>query len=124
MASFGELLAELRKDKGLKQKALAKALHVSSATISNYENNVHLPDVDKLTSIADYFDVTLDYLLGRSSENISSSALNEQILGDKTAGELILIIKNMAPDQKKVLSSIINDMALRQFVEERLNKRK
>ena len=41
MAQFGDLLAELRQDKKLTQKQLAKIIYVSSGTICNYENNVH-----------------------------------------------------------------------------------
>lgn len=41
MATFGELLAELRQDKGLTQKQLGRVLSVSTGTISNYENGVH-----------------------------------------------------------------------------------
>ena len=48
MARFGELLAELRKDSGMTQKQLAERLHVSVGTVSNYENGVHLPDLEKL----------------------------------------------------------------------------
>lgn len=52
MAHLGELIAELRQDKGLTQKELGDILCVSSGTISNYENGVHLPDVDKVISFA------------------------------------------------------------------------
>jgi len=45
MANFGDLLSELRRDKKLTQDELAHILYVTSGTISNYENNVHYPDV-------------------------------------------------------------------------------
>lgn len=41
MASFGELLAELRRDKNMTQKQLAEILHVTAGTIANYEKDVH-----------------------------------------------------------------------------------
>lgn len=65
MRKFGEILAELRQDHKLTQKDLAQEMFVSVGTISNYENGVHYPDVEKLISLADFFDVTTDYLLGR-----------------------------------------------------------
>ena len=55
MAQFGELLAELRQDRRLTQKELAQIIFVTDGTISNYENGVHPPDVDKLISLADFF---------------------------------------------------------------------
>lgn len=52
MATFGEILAELRQDRNLTQKDLAKYLHVSPGTVSNYENNIHLPDLEKILILA------------------------------------------------------------------------
>ena len=48
MAQFSELLVELRQDKKMTQEDLAKVLFVTSGTISNYENGVHLPDIEKI----------------------------------------------------------------------------
>lgn len=73
MAEFGELLAELRQDRGLTQKQLGKLLSVSTGTISNYENGVHYPDLEKLVTLADYFQVSTDYLLGRKGYPASCS---------------------------------------------------
>lgn len=110
MARFGELLAELRLDRRLTQKELANILYVSDGTISNYENGVHLPDVEKLVSIADFFDVSTDYLLGRCSSPLSPDVFNESVLGKKTAGELIQNVKEMNPERQQALNVIINDM--------------
>ena len=73
MAQFGEILAELRQDRGLTQRDLAKLFFVTPGTISNYEKGRHLPDAERLIKIADYFSVTTDYLLGRSSSKLSVS---------------------------------------------------
>lgn len=67
MAQFGDLLAELRQDRGLTQSELGKVISVTSGTISNYEHGFHLPDLEKLVLLADYFGVSTDYLLGRIS---------------------------------------------------------
>lgn len=48
MATFGELLQELRKDHRLSQKQLVDVIAVTTGTVSNYENNQHLPDIEKL----------------------------------------------------------------------------
>ena len=62
---FGNNLSLLRKEKNMEQRALAKVLGVSQQTISRWENNVVEPDIKSLIKIANYFDVTTDYLLGR-----------------------------------------------------------
>lgn len=64
---FAERLEELRTANGIYQKELAIYLNVSIGTISNYENGIHQPDLNALCQLADYFGVTTDYLLGRTS---------------------------------------------------------
>lgn len=100
MATFGELLAELRQDRHMTQDQLAKILYVSAGTISNYENNVHFPDVDRLAAMADYFNVTTDYLLGRCSVNVSPDVFEESITPGMTIGALIEEVKALSPERK------------------------
>ena len=50
----GDILAALRREKGIGQKELAAHLNLSVGTISNYENSVHFPDVEKLMELADF----------------------------------------------------------------------
>lgn len=80
MAKFGDLLSELRRDKKLTQDELAHILFVTSGTISNYENNVHYPDVVKLIQLANYFEVTTDYLLGLSTCDLSPAIMEQKMM--------------------------------------------
>ena len=98
MAEFGEMLAELRNDRGITQKELADELFVSAGTISNYENGVHFPDIEKLIALADYFHVTTDYLLGRCSVNVSPDAFEETVFRNMTAGQVIRDIRGLPPE--------------------------
>ena len=66
MNLFPERLTQLRTNRQLRQRELAKSLHVSTSAISNYEQRLRYPDIDMLIRIADYFGVTTDYLLGRT----------------------------------------------------------
>ena len=110
MAQFSELLVELRQDKKMTQEDLAKVLFVTSGTISNYENGVHLPDIEKLVSLADFFGVTTDYLLGRCSSRLSPDTLDQILMEDRTAGDFIQDIQNFSPERKKALTVILADM--------------
>ena len=65
--NFAERLAMLRKVKGAPLKEVAGYLQVAVSTMSNYETGVHQPDFDTLCKLADYYGVSTDYLLGRSS---------------------------------------------------------
>ena len=63
---FGDRLKSLRKSSGYTQKELGEKLNVSGRVIGYYESNERFPDKDTLTDIADFFKVSVDYLLGRT----------------------------------------------------------
>lgn len=65
---FGERLASLRNEKGLSQYDLAEKLDFSRGQIGNYEQGTREPDFATLIKIADFFQVSTDYLLGRSED--------------------------------------------------------
>ena len=65
MKIFGERLLELRKEKGISQAKLAKDLQVSYAVVCYWETDRSEPTAPNLVKLADYFDVSIDYLLGR-----------------------------------------------------------
>lgn len=65
---FSIILKKLREDKGLSQYALAPILNVSQSTIGNWEAGSRIPDTTMLCKLADYFNVTVDYLLGRENK--------------------------------------------------------
>ncbi len=64
MKVFAERLRELRTEKRLSMKQLAKELNTTDAAVSNWENNINEPKITYLKVIAIYFGVTTDYLLG------------------------------------------------------------
>lgn len=68
--NIGSNISALRKQKGITQEELANALGVSPQAVSKWENNSSCPDVSLLTSIADYFGVTVDALLRAEEEKI------------------------------------------------------
>lgn len=117
MAHLGELIAKLRQDRGLTQKELGDILCVSSGTISNYENGVHLPDVDKVIALANYFHVTTDYLLGRTSSNLPVELLQQAITNEKTLGDVMASFAKLPANRQAALSLIISDMEVRQMID-------
>lgn len=66
--SFSERLVSLRKSHHLTQKQLATAVQISEIAIQHYEACRRKPAFDILLMLADYFDVSLDYLVGRSDD--------------------------------------------------------
>ncbi|WP_199242579.1 helix-turn-helix domain-containing protein [Desulfosporosinus fructosivorans] len=61
---FKTRLKILRNESNITQNELAEALHISKQTVSNYESGSREPEIDILTSISSYFNVSVDYLIG------------------------------------------------------------
>lgn len=66
MTTFGKRLKVLREKKELSQEVLGRKLHLSQSIIAHYEAGRKQPSQDILQRLADFFGVSIDYLLGRS----------------------------------------------------------
>lgn len=66
--SFSDRLSQLRKQRGLTQKQVYEAVKMSAIGYQRYEYGDREPAYQKLIALADYFDVSLDYLVGRSDD--------------------------------------------------------
>ena len=80
MDTFGIRFKEARKEKSLTQEQLADKFHLKKSSISRYENDKQMPEVNLLKEFADFFGVTVDYLLG--SESIKTEDLNTKNSGN------------------------------------------
>lgn len=63
-----ERLKTLRKRKGVTQKSIADTVSITEVSYQRYEYGKVRPSLDVLIALADYFDVSLDYLVGRSDD--------------------------------------------------------
>ena len=68
MANFSERMKELRNERGLKQREMAEICGVKLRSYQGYEYGKHYPEVPGLIFLAEYFDVSLDYLIGRTDK--------------------------------------------------------
>ena len=66
MKAFGERLKELRQAKGLTQRQLADVLSVSGHAVHCWESDKQDPTMTTLVKLSEYFEVSLDYLFGKS----------------------------------------------------------
>lgn len=85
----------LRLAKGLKQSDLADELGVRQNTLSTWENGKYEPDNAMLRKIADYFGVTVDYVIGRADELPRRKGRRIPVLGDVAAGIPIEAIEDI-----------------------------
>lgn len=79
-------IRELRKEKGITQEQLADAVNVKKYTIGDWERNRTEPNITTLVAMADYFEVSTDYLLGRSDDT-----------------GLVQANANLTPDEEEIL---------------------
>lgn len=108
MAEFGDMLSELRHDRNLTQAELALEIYVTPGTISNFESNVHYPDVEKLKQLADFFNVTTDYLLGRSKCSLSPAILEQKISDGRSWSEIIKDVQSLSPSRQRTLLLMVS----------------
>ena len=77
--SFAERLQELREDRGISRKELAASLNITVSALGMYEQGRREPNMEMLIRLADYFNVTLDFLVGRSFNNEETSKIIEAL---------------------------------------------
>ena len=74
---IGKRIKKLRFDKEITQEELGKIIGVSTSMVGMYETNARKPSYDVLIKIADYFEVSTDYLLGRGGYEQTSVAVGQ-----------------------------------------------
>jgi len=102
--NFSEKLKSLRKEKDLTQTELGKIFNLSKQTISSYENGGSSPDKEMLQEIADFFGVSVDYLLGRTDSKAIGQHGKLKELDENSEVDDILEILHKRPEMKMLFS--------------------
>ena len=105
------ILKELRSRKNITQSDLASALGVSLGAVGNWESNKRMPDYETLKKLADYFDVSIDYLLGRETKKApgvqDNGGSNVITIAARDGG---VIERKLSDDQLNALKAILDQM--------------
>lgn len=96
MKTFGEKLKELRTEKKLTQKELAKTLSITTPTLSHWECDYQEPSIKDLIQICIFFNIESDYLIGLS-DNLENLIIKQELLNKKNP------LDELPSDQKKLL---------------------
>ena len=96
MAQFDKILKLLRNEKNMSQQELADALGISKSSINMYERGERQPNFEVLEAIADFFNVDIDYLLGRTTKIINPNTIAAHFDGDEYTPEELDEIKAFA----------------------------
>ena len=100
-------LQQLRKAKGLTQEEIASILDVKLSTYQKYERDAISPPYDTLIKIADFYDVTTDYLLGREPAQPEPNPFENIKLTKEQEEEANKNYKMLTPKDKAIVASII-----------------
>lgn len=100
---FGKRLKNLRENAGFTQEQLGKKLNVVKSNISMYENGTRIPNADILEQLSKIFDVSIDYLLGKTDVKKYESPYDDEL-------EKVLFskAKELNTEEKKAILNVIN----------------
>ncbi|GET06347.1 XRE family transcriptional regulator [Ligilactobacillus agilis] len=101
---IGQTVRNLRKQKRISQTELAKILHVSQQTITAWETGKAEPSSSAVSNLADYFNVTTDYLLGRPEKQTES---RQQTISEAIETAMANDGKELDQHDKDVIKSLI-----------------
>ncbi len=106
---LGNMLSELRQDKHLTQEELGKRLGISRSTIGSYEQDQSQPPYDVLLKLAELYDVSTDYLLGRT--RIPNERAASVLLQDKAVERVAASMLSMSRRHKEMILELSESFA-------------
>lgn len=105
-------LKKLRAEYGISQQRLADAIHVSQQSINKYENHNIEPEFEILIRMADYFNTSVDYLIGHTDERRKVEHTEPWHL-NKEEEEVIVHYRTLSDDEKNCVGVVINTLMKR-----------
>lgn len=110
---FGKVLRALRIRNRMTQKQLADVLHVSESRIGMYEREQREPDFEMLEEIADYFNVDMDFLTGRSEVERQYSFPEQNLSLSPEEKALVADYRDASEEIRGAAASMLHDSAER-----------
>ena len=123
MKELRELIRDLREDHDLKQKEVARYLHVSQQTYSNYERGRRDIPVFVVVELAKYYKVSADYLLGVEMDYPGSTNLKRPYLDHITYHDVLYDIQKLEGDNRRDLIRYISYLKAMPYCKEECRKR-
>lgn len=112
---FGDRIKKLREENNISQLELSEVLGISQQALSKWENGKTQPDNDSLIKLANFFRVSIDYLLG-----ISESKKVDKPYDNELEKVLFSKAKDLTDEEKKAVIGVIN--AIKKDIDKELNK--
>ena len=113
-------LKQIREEKGLSQNELAKKINMTQQRISSYENGIREPDIETLKILADFFDVSIDYLLGKTDKRNNDNDKKELEINWALSGGY----SALNDTNREIAKSVIESLLAKQEQEEKGENKK
>ena len=108
-SNFPRIITLLRKERGLSQKQAASDLQISQALLSHYEKGIRECGLDFVVRTADYYNVSCDYLLGRTPDRSGATLTVEDLPDPEAAGKENKFRGSLLPTlNKKLIANSLN----------------
>lgn len=112
MATFSTRIKEERTKKGLSQPQLAEDLGLTKQTISLWERGVRRPDFETMEKVADYFGVSLGYLIGSTddptvSEPDPNAAMEDEVIHEIES--LATLLSQLSEESRRIVAAAIRE---------------
>lgn len=112
MSNFAKVFRLLREKSNMTQEQLAKALGISRSAVGMYERGVREPDYDLLEAIADFFNVDVNYLLGKQSGSTyyldpETARVAQEIFDDRDLRALFDAGRGASPQDLKMAADLL-----------------
>ncbi|MDE5978204.1 MAG: helix-turn-helix domain-containing protein [Turicibacter sp.] len=119
MTTIGNSISKVRKEAGLTQQQVANHLNVVRTSISNWENGTRTPDAEILVKLAELFNVSVDYLLGKQTTPKNKTAnptvpIFQEL--DKVTQDMLIDINSLNNNEREELKNFID------FIKSKKNK--
>ena len=119
MKNYAEIIRGLREDRDLKQIEIANVLGTSQQHYSKYENGENEMPIKALVLIADYYNVSTDYILGRTRCREGITGQERKVSAEQTAGEVISDILSLSAANRAAVLECISLRKLKESCEKK-----
>lgn len=106
----GSKISDLRRTHKMTQAELAQKLNISKSTLGHYKQGVSVPPPYLLLSISEFFNIPIDYLLGKCACTKEYSRLSDKFYDKVTFGEIVNILDELSQKDRHTILEILRVM--------------
>ncbi|AEE97710.1 helix-turn-helix domain-containing protein [Mahella australiensis] len=122
MVTLGQRIKQLRKEHNMTQEEFGKLFGIVKSTVSLYEHDKSIPDDSIKKMIADYFNVSIDYLMGRTDIRYPAKKTIDdklkEVIGPYIASQIIAL-ESLSQEEKQTISVLLDGLKARRQTEDK-----